>query len=86
MISSEYHDGFHILDSSLHLKLVAQYFSPPVVRDVALDRSKLFGGRYVAALFGSVLAGVLLTGIASREFGIAIFERGTEKLFEPPPC
>jgi hypothetical protein len=86
VLGSKYHDGFHILSSDLRLKLVAQYFSPPIVTAIALDRSRLFGGRYVAALFGSALPGVQLTGIASRDFGIAIFEQGAEKLFEPSQC
>lgn len=86
LLSSEYHDGFHILDSSMRLKVVSQYFSPPIVPDVVPDRSKLIGGRYLAALFGSTLCEVQLTGIASRDFGISVFERGSEKLFEPARC
>jgi hypothetical protein len=85
-ISNEYHDGFHILDSTLRLKLVSQYFSPPIIHGIELNRSRQFGGRYVAALFGSALANVKLTGIASRDFGISIFEHGAEKLFEPKQC
>jgi hypothetical protein len=59
---------------------VSQYFSPPIVANT-LDRTKLFGGRYVAALFGSAIQGVELTGIASRGFGIAVFKDGSERLF-----
>jgi hypothetical protein len=80
--SSEHHDGFHIVSHAWRLTRVAQYFSPPIVEDAEIDRSKRFGGRYLAALFGSSIATVTLAGIASEGFGIAIFERGREILFE----
>jgi hypothetical protein len=82
---SEYHDGFHIVSSDWRLTLVSQYFSPPIVQGAMIDRTKLFGGRYIAALFGSALPSVRLSGIASRGFGIAIFERGNECFFEAMP-
>jgi len=81
----EYHDGFHIVSSDWRLIRVSQYFSPPIVANPTIDRTKLFGGRYVAALFGSAIPGVQLTGIASRGFGIAVFKDGTERLFEESP-
>ena len=83
--SSEYHDGFHILSTDWRLTLVSQYFSPPIVEDAVIDRSKVFGGRYLAALFGSAIAGVELSGIVSRGFGVAIFENGFERHFEVVP-
>jgi hypothetical protein len=79
---SEYHDGFHIVSSDWRLIRVSQYFSPPIVPNIAIDRTKLFGGRYIAALFGSAIPGVQLTGIASRSFGIMVFKRGSERLIE----
>jgi hypothetical protein len=82
---SEYHDGFHIVSSDWRLLLVSQYFSPPIVANATIDRSKLIGGRYVAALFGSALKGVQLSGIASRDFGIAVFKDGSERFFEATP-
>jgi hypothetical protein len=81
--ASPYHDGFHVLSSALNPLAIAQYFSPPIVPGIALNRSRRFGGRYVAALFGSVLPSVRATGISSRDFGIAIFEQGHEIWFEP---
>lgn len=81
--ASPYHDGFHVLSSALNPLAIAQYFSPPIVPGIVLDRSRHFGGRYVAALFGSALPGVRATGIASRDFGIAIFEHGHEIWFGP---
>jgi hypothetical protein len=79
---SEFHDGFHVVSSAWELVRVAQYFSPPIVTDAVIDRSKLFGGRYLAALFGSALPSVQVAGIASVGFGIAVFESGKEKHFE----
>jgi len=80
-IHSEFHDGFHVLSSKGELTLAAQYFSPPIVKDLKIDRTKRFGGRYLAALFGSTLPGVSATGIASNVFGVAIFQRGAEVYF-----
>ena len=83
--ASEYHDGFHIVSSKWKLSLVSQYFSPRIVPGAIIDRRKVFGGRYMAALFGSAIPSVELTGIVSRPFGIAIFENGAERYFEGAP-
>lgn len=80
---SEFHDGFHVISSDFKLGLVAQYFSPPINDQVRVDRSKRFGGRYLAALFGSSLPTVSATAIASNGFGIAIFQQGIEIYFKP---
>jgi hypothetical protein len=79
---SPYHDGFHVISSDWKLTRVSQYFSPPIVAGINLDRSRNFGGRYLAALFGSAIHSVQLAGIASRNFGIAVFKDGREELFE----
>ena len=81
-IDSVFHDGFHLLSSSFEITHTSQYFSPPILDNVSIDRSKNFGGRYIAALFGSSLPGVLFTGIASNGFGIAIFQSGKEIYFK----
>jgi hypothetical protein len=80
--SSSYHDGFHVISRSWQLTRVAQYFSPPIVLRAEIDRSKRFGGRYLAALFGSAISGVSMSGIASEGFGIAIFRDGREVIYE----
>lgn len=77
----EHHDGFHVLTPELKIEKVAQYFSPPIVPVISIDREKRFGGRYLAALFGSMLPGVLATGISSRDFGIAVFQHGDERFY-----
>ena len=79
---SEYHDGFHVVSSDWRLSRVSQYFSPPIIDNAIIDRNKIFGGRYIAALFGSAIPCVQLTGIASWGFGIAIFKGGAERYFE----
>ena len=82
---SEYHDGFHIVSSDWRLNRVSQYISPPIIDNAIIDRRKTFGARYVAALLGSAIPSVQLTGIAGRRFGIAIFEGGAERHFEAVP-
>jgi hypothetical protein len=82
-LHSEFHDGFHVISSNFELAVVAQYFSPPIVEDVKIDRTKRFGGRYLAALFGSSLPKVRMVGIASNGFGLAIFQHGVEIYFKP---
>lgn len=81
---SPYHDGFHIIDDNLKLRKVAQYFSPPIKNAHLLKLDKDIGGRYVAAQFGSNIEGVIFTGIATRNIGIAIFENGIEIHSEGP--
>ncbi|MBR1225218.1 hypothetical protein JQ600_09840 [Bradyrhizobium sp. AUGA SZCCT0176] len=79
---SEHHDGFHVISTAWRLTKVAQYFSPPIISGAEIDRSKRFGGRYLAALFGSAIPKVMLSGIASEGFGIAVFCGGKEVFFE----
>jgi len=76
--TSEFHDGFHILSPDFELLRTSQYFSPPIIADLPIDLDRKLGGRYMAALFGSALHGVLVSGVASREYGVAIFENGQE--------
>ncbi|HII4315990.1 TPA: hypothetical protein ACY4QE_001996 [Vibrio parahaemolyticus] len=73
---SEYHDGFHFISEDFEMSHVAQYFSPPIISNADVDYSKVLGGRFMAALFGSYVKGVLLTGILTRGNGIIIFEHG----------
>lgn len=75
---SEFHDGFHILSPNLQLVRVSQYFSPPIVSGINGDPARRLGGRYMAALFGSILPGVLATGVASTDYGVVVFEQGRE--------
>ena len=81
---SSYHDGFHVIDDNWKLRKVAQYFSPPIKNAHLLKLDKDIGGRYAAAQFGSNIEGVIFTGIATRNIGIAIFENGVEVHSEGP--
>lgn len=76
--TNDFHDGFHLLNSQLEITHVSQYFSPPIIKDIKLKRKDGFGGRYLAALFGSCIHGVILTGVSSNNFGLSIFENGIE--------
>lgn len=79
---NEQHDGFHILSVDLKIISLAQYFSPPIPPGVLPNRSRAFGGRYLAALFGSFLPGVVFTGISTPTLGIAVFKDGNEVYFQ----
>jgi hypothetical protein len=74
----ELHDGFHVILPDFRILLLSQYFSPPIIAEICHDPRRQLGGRYMAALFGSALPSVLATGIASAEYGVAVFEGGRE--------
>lgn len=76
--ANEHHDGFHVLSPELRILRLGQYFSPPIIHHASIDRTRRFGGRYLAALFGSAIPGVVATGVASCDFGIAVFREGKE--------
>ena len=81
-LKSKYHDGFHIINTKGEITHVAQYFSPPIANEVIIDKSRLVGGRFIAALFGSVLEGVTMTGIVSKNRKASIFKDGKEIYLE----
>jgi len=81
-IDSPYHDGFHLVSKSLKITHYSQYFSPPIVQGLAVKKNRAFGGRYMAALFGSCLDNVEAIGIACTDKSIAIFESGIETHYE----
>lgn len=83
---SDYHDGFHLISTEWNITAVSQYFSPPIVASATINRQRAFGGRYLAAQFGSFLPGVELCGVASLGFGLAIFKAGIEVHFEKLEC
>ncbi|HDU8673729.1 TPA: DNA integrity scanning protein DisA nucleotide-binding domain protein [Morganella morganii subsp. morganii] len=76
--NSEYHDGFHILDETGNVTYIAQYFSPQIIENISFDRSRFVGGRFVAALYGSCIDEIKLTGIVSEGNSLSIFEAGKE--------
>lgn len=76
--TNDLHDGFHVLTPNLHLMALSQYFSPPVSKTAIINRNRKFGGRYIAALFGSTIPDILLCGIATESLGIILFKDGRE--------
>lgn len=80
--NNDLHDGFHILNSDLRIVSLTQYFSPPIPPGILPNRSRAFGGRYLAALFGSLLPGVIFTGISTPRLGIVVFKDGSEVYFQ----
>lgn len=76
--NNEFHDGFHVLSPDLEITSISMYFSPPIIRETEIEPERRVGGRYMAALFGSALPGVIATGIASHGSGVAVFESGRE--------
>jgi hypothetical protein len=75
---SPFHDGFHVLTPDFAIHSTAMYFSPSVAPGIAWDRTRGYGGRYVAALFGSLLPGVFATGVLSLNYGGVVFVHGQE--------
>lgn len=81
-IESDLHDGFHLISTDWQITAVAQYFSPPILADAEINWTRKFGGRYLAAQFGSAIPGVELCGIATNSIGLVIFRSGREVRFE----
>ena len=76
---SDFHDGFHVFGQSLELVQVSVYFSPPIVPELDLPlHARFFGGRYLAAAFGSCIPGVLCTGVLSARYGPYVLVNGRE--------
>lgn len=74
----ELHDGFHVVTPDLRIIRFSQYFSPAIVPGLTADPARRRGGRYMAALFGSTLRDVIASGVASADYGVAVFEGGRE--------
>lgn len=74
--NNQHHDGFHLLSSNFKITHTSQYFSPPIIPETKVDYTQKLGGRYMAALFGSSVEGVLMTGVVTRSSGVIIFENG----------
>jgi DNA integrity scanning protein DisA with diadenylate cyclase activity len=70
------HDGFNMVNSDLKITHRNVYFAPPIKKEINFDNSNGYGTRYVAALMGSTISGVLFTAVVSNSYGIVIFENG----------
>ena len=74
--SSKYHDGFHFISSTFELTHVSQYFYPPIPNNFIREPQGKKGVRNLVAQAGSLLTGILLTGVVSSDCGVDIFENG----------
>jgi hypothetical protein len=75
---NDFHDGFHVLSPAFEIQLVSQYFAPPVIDTPVLPSVRRPGARYMTALLGSKVPGVLATGVATIGQGIVLFANGAE--------
>lgn len=82
-VGNRHHDGFHVLTPDLRILLLSQYLAAPILPGAVLGSSRGGGARYAAALFGSAIPGVLATGVATTNYGVAVFEGGMEVEFNP---
>jgi DNA integrity scanning protein DisA with diadenylate cyclase activity len=70
------HDGFNMVNNDFKITHRNVYFAPPIRKEIIFDDCSGYGTRYVAALMGSTISGVLLTAVVSNSYGIVIFENG----------
>lgn len=77
LYSRSCHDGFQIVSDQWQLVKRNQYFAPfPAAECRKLIGSVNVGSRYMAARFGSLIEGVVCTGLLSERDGIVVFEGG----------
>lgn len=79
---SDLHDGFHVLDEALRLRMVSQYFSPPI-GSIRPPPPTSGGARWMAALLGSCLPGVVVTGLVTPDRDPTVFRNGAEVAAAP---
>ncbi len=68
------HDGYHLFNKEGKLTHVAQYFWPPIVKNIKPNES--YGTRHLSAKYGSCLRGVIAIGIINRDRKIFYFING----------
>jgi hypothetical protein len=73
---SPLHDGFVFFNEKGVLTHISQYFVPPPVDDIIPNES--YGTRYHSAQFGSLIEGVILTGVLCCDREPHLFEKGKE--------
>lgn len=72
--SNPLHDGFIFFNEDGKMTHVSQYFAPPPVDGIIPDEN--YGARYRAAQYGSLLDGVILTGVVNHDHKYFVFSRG----------
>ena len=82
-LSEPCHDGFQLVSQGWQLTHRNQYFAPPIDLTISADylQTKDIGARYLSALFGSKIRGVICIGIVSERDGLVIFQDGKEVIF-----
>jgi len=68
------HDGFIFFNEKGDLTHVSQYFFPQPARDIVLNEA--YGTRYRAAQYGSLIRGVILTGVINHDCRYFVFSKG----------
>lgn len=76
LATNPHHDGFSLISSKFNLTHKNVYIAPPISETVSFDKEKGYGTRYVAALMGSKVEGIMFTAIVSNSYGIVIFKNG----------
>jgi len=73
---SPYHDGFIFVNENGQITDVAQYFVPPIVPEILPNETA--GIRYHSALYGSIITGVMATGIVNSKHEPYFFQEGKQ--------
>lgn len=68
------HDGFHMANSDGYLTYVAQYFVPPIIKNLMPNQSH--GVRIYSSMCGSMIEGVVYIATISSDEKIFIFKNG----------
>lgn len=75
---NKFHDGFHVVSTSLKITHTSQYFYPKPTSETSLEVSEGHGVRYFVAKIGSKTPNVLYTAIVGSNYGVCIFKDGQE--------
>ncbi len=76
--TNPHHDGFSLISKDFQITHKNVYFAPPIDSSVEFDPDYGYGTRYVAALMGSKIEGILMTAVISNSYGIVVFKNGRE--------
>lgn len=68
------HDGFHMVNKEGYLTHVAQYFVPPIVKELSPNQEH--GVRLYSSMCGSMIEGVLFIGMISSNNQVFLFVNG----------
>ena len=69
------HDGFIFFNDNCELTHISQYFAPLPIKKITPNEN--YGTRYRTAQYGSLLKGVILSGVISHDRNYFIFYKGS---------